>query len=143
MAVANLDLFDVRKTLKTALNVAALQSHIGNPIRMYEAMPRSVATFPFVLMTAVEAGPYGGVFAGPADWFRQETYRWTAFDNYRTLARVADIIKDIQDVMDAIAGTATTGGYIAHFTPGPSFVRWDPASGSPMGMTEYTLMFTR
>lgn len=143
MAIANVDELEAHTAIFDAMEAAdAVTNIIGSsPMRMFSRMPAGTRTFPFVRMDFIEAPVFQGLFG--KEWFRSFTVRFVSYTLNRSAAVTSDLNKAMQDVMDDIAGTAITTGFIAHYQPGPSFVRWEPDAGGWVGMVEYTITTTQ
>jgi hypothetical protein len=139
--MASLDRHDIDKALYTLLNVAGLQTELGNPIRMYYAVPSDVV-YPFVALSGMPAGPRTshGTAAGKRAWIRRHGIQFTVFTQSRSLDDASRIQKLIADLMDTAPSDATvTGGVITEAIPGVEFCDYDPDTGDATAWLEYTL----
>ncbi len=141
-----------REDINTAIMVALrantdLEALIGADanMRLFFAMPRGVATFPFVRVDTIPSVPITGTKKGPGiEWVRTHSVQFSVFDNKRAVNRVAAIQKQIAITMDAAPETVDITGLtgspkIFQSIVRNEFCRYEAEGGTSVALSEYEL----
>ncbi len=131
-----IDYGEVSKAIVAKLVATSAVTNIVGT-RIYNFVPRSVSTFPWVRFNQVASPPYTGIM-GPT-WIWDYTVDFVIFDNSTSQARVCDAIKAISTVMEAGDLGTVTGALVMGIWPRQQGPYWDDEAKAWAGLASFQI----
>ena len=140
--MSNIDRHKIDTGIYSALNVAAVRSFLGNPVRVYVTTPRE-AQYPWCKMTPFPAPPVTrrkpGGGAAPV-YILRHVVEFRCVENIQSTVNVAAAIAAIAVIMDAAPDNVTVvGGTVIESIRRAESLGDDPETNGVFASIEYEL----